>query len=380
MRRSVSRILRAAAVAACVLGASPAAAQQTDADFSAYCRARFPNASYQRFAQPWGTEHACVQGGTRQGIDLAEACRLTTGSPAHEISGARVLCAGTPGDRPAEEAQALSQEEIAGYCRDELPNSTYLRRPGPGGFEHVCRTPGPTGGFSEQRVDLRRLCERAAGTTRFRKEGTQVLCLPEAPPGEDAATPARGGGASPRGPRPRPLDRAPEPRPREPLPRPRDPGEEPGGMPFREPPSARPSLPPGGGDLSQACASLGGRWRSGTIPQVESIRSGAERTKQQRMQGCDGMAGGRERCRDQVRVEQGLQAYFPLVQILQCHLTFAADPGSPARDVRTAKQEACAIEPILRGIREEVNGAGGALPPLGFMAAVDEAALRRDCR
>ena len=74
---------------------------QLDADFSAYCRANFPNSMYEKQAHSQGIKHVCNQGGTRQGIDLDEACRLTTGTAGHRIAGARVICDGSAGGAAA---------------------------------------------------------------------------------------------------------------------------------------------------------------------------------------------------------------------------------------------------------------------------------------
>ena len=119
---------------------------QTDADFSAFCRENFPGSVYQRFSQSWGAEHVCNQGGTRQGIDFAEACRLTTGNTGHRVMGTRVICdgaAGGPGPAPTGNAGPV---DLAAYCRTEFPNSIYEKRFEPTGIEHYCRRPGATGG------------------------------------------------------------------------------------------------------------------------------------------------------------------------------------------------------------------------------------------
>ena len=114
---------------------------------------------------------------------------------------------------------------------------------------------------------------------------------------------------------------------------------------------------------------------------VEEIRSSADQVKRQRFQDCDSMGSGAQMCRNQARVEQGVQAYLQILPILQCHLAFAASPGAGSgEDSRRATQEACEIEPVLRKLRDDVNGAGGRMPPLGMMGSIDEAEFLKSCQ
>jgi hypothetical protein len=70
----------------------PAAAQtEQDADLQAYCRTKHPH----RFPQRIEDTHFCQQpgasgGATRHNVDLAEACRLTTGSESYRRIGSCV--------------------------------------------------------------------------------------------------------------------------------------------------------------------------------------------------------------------------------------------------------------------------------------------------
>ena len=152
---------------------------QTDADFSAYCRKNFPNSAYQRIPQSWGTEHACNQGGTRQRIDLDEACRLTTGNREHKEMGTRVICQGSAGGAAADNAQDAGPLDLVAYCRQTFPNSMYEHRSGPTGVEHYCRQTGTTGGFTLQKADLAAACRSQQDTDSFRKSGVQVICVNE---------------------------------------------------------------------------------------------------------------------------------------------------------------------------------------------------------
>ncbi|MDH3742310.1 MAG: hypothetical protein OER56_12005, partial [Hyphomicrobiales bacterium] len=152
---------------------------QTDADFSAYCRKNFPNSAYQRIPQSWGTEHACNQGGTRQGIDLDEACRLTTGNPEHQVMGTRVICEGSAGGAAADAAQDAGPLDLVAYCRQAFPNSMHEHRNAPTGVEHYCRQTGTTGGFTLQKADLAAACRAQKNTDGFRKSGVQVICVNE---------------------------------------------------------------------------------------------------------------------------------------------------------------------------------------------------------
>ena len=123
-------LVMAVTVSSAMIG--PALAQ-VDADFSAYCRANFPNSAYQRIPQSGGTEHACNQGGTRQGIDLGEACRLTTGNPDHMVSGTQVICEGSTAGATANNAQYAGPLDLVAYCCQAFPNSMHERRNEPTG-------------------------------------------------------------------------------------------------------------------------------------------------------------------------------------------------------------------------------------------------------
>ena len=96
-RRPMHALAFAGLLVAVLFGCTEPALAQTDADFQAYCRATYPNSTYQSRSQNWGVEHYCNQGGTLQGIDLGAACEMTTGSRDFQKSGARILCAGVPG-------------------------------------------------------------------------------------------------------------------------------------------------------------------------------------------------------------------------------------------------------------------------------------------
>ncbi len=360
--------------------ATPGRAQpqsETDADFDAYCRERHSNSQYRRLDQSWGTEHACVQGGTRQGIDLASACELTTGQPRYRLSGTRVLCEGAPRDPATDLADDLGAPDFARYCRETFPNSAHERRAGQKGPAHFCRRPGATGGFTLQPVDLEQACQLTHGAAGFRKVGTQVICTrsparPEPSPRRDAPTPP----APPNVPPPAPP--SPDPQHGAPLAPP---------LPFPTPPpgpdATSPPLPPGpvfAPPSTQACQALGGEWHDGTLVLVDRIQSAHDDRVQGRQSGCDSLYGGSEPCRRQVQVEEGVQAYFQILMIWQCHLSLLRDPaGRSGEDLKAATQEACAIEPVLAGIAKGVNASGGFMNPAPHVAMAADAKLEERC-
>ncbi|OOZ29286.1 hypothetical protein BOW34_12755 [Solemya velum gill symbiont] len=162
-----------------------ARAAQTDADFNAYCRSKFPNSSYQKLLQSWGTEHACVQGGTRQGIDFAEACRMTTGSRNYQVSGMRVLCEGSVENVESSQPKVIGEPDFNQYCRNNFPNSVYEKRVESYGVAHYCRRPGITG-FTLQNIDLSRACRESLGTVpmadQIKREAEQKATECDFPP------------------------------------------------------------------------------------------------------------------------------------------------------------------------------------------------------
>jgi hypothetical protein len=150
---------------------------QTDADFSAFCREKFPGSAYQRLDQSWGAQHVCNQGGTPQGIDIAEACRLTTGNTGHRVTGTRVICDGVVGGPGPDRAGNAGPVDLAAYCRTEFPNSAYEKRFEPTGIKHYCRRPGATGGFTLQGIDLAAACRTQRNADSFLKAGNEVVCF-----------------------------------------------------------------------------------------------------------------------------------------------------------------------------------------------------------
>ena len=344
-------------------GAGQVRAQQTDADFSAYCRANFPNSSYQRFSQNWGTEHACVQGGTRQGIDYGEVCLITTGSRNYEISGVRVLCEGRPEDAPPANANDLGSPDLARYCIDNFPNSSYEQRNEPGGVAHYCRRPGATTGFTLQPIDLFQACQIAFNTQKFRKDGVQVICTK---PDDEVATKPQGAGGSNGGggpaakPFPLPDTKAsplPVPPPPFPIPTP-FPSPSENNAPFTPPSTAQDD------NTTQACQALGGEWRSGTIPMVDDILSQMQTTSASREAECVYAPDGwDEQCRVGVRVEQAGEAYMETITIWQCHVAVVSQQKNwQPEDVRAAREEGCVIQKILSDLQEKITQNAGTMP------------------
>lgn len=300
--------------------ANQAQAQQTDADFSAYCRSKFNNSSYQRFAQTWGTEHACVQGGTRQGIDLGEACFLTTGSRKYEISGVRVLCDGSAGDAPAANANDLGAPDFNLYCNENFPNSIYEKRAEPNGVVHYCRRPGATGGFTLQNINLAEACRLSHGVTKYRINGDRVFCTSgSASNGREETGPA---------PQPNPVP-APDPNPNPDDPQP-DGKEEPEGF--------------------SACTDYsgfsGGKWHGGTIPKARQLYEDA--LAKEALPNYISSGGG-----------DAFAGYMEMTVLFQCHISLIGFPeGRSNEDLETAIAEACAIEPFLVELFEIVKKTG----------------------
>ena len=154
---------------------SPAAAQ-VDADLSKYCRTTFPG-SAPMIRSPGGVSaHFCNQGGTPQGVDLARACELTTGSRNFTMLGTRVLCDDGPGPSDVSGNEPLGADDFVVYCRTRFPNSIYQDVPGDAGSRHHCRRPGGSGGFSLQPIDLADACDVFASGSTYREEGGSVFC------------------------------------------------------------------------------------------------------------------------------------------------------------------------------------------------------------
>lgn len=364
-RRQSIALIGAAALAVAVIPPLPATAQaEQDADFQAYCRAKHPNS----FPERIGFAHVCQQpgasgGATRHNVDLAQACRLTTGSESYRRSGSRVICAASTEEAPGQAATTTSGTlDFQVYCREKFPNSGYERRAESWGVVHYCRRPGATGGFTLQPVDLADACDRAFATRDYEVRDNAVTC------GSAGATANE---ASPSRPGPAPLPR------RRPLPEP-EPGPVPGPWPEAEP-LPLPLPPPGepgepevanleqeGSDIALACQAIGGRWRSGTLPLVEDILSELDRTLADRYANCD--AGSQpqflEQCRSQAKVENSTGAYFRVHMIWQCHVALVSEPPPAVgiEDIRLARDEGCAIEETLSLLHDTVNSAGGAMP------------------
>ena len=345
-RRSSLDVSRTYASAACgfLLAAifllDPAHAQKTDADFSAYCREKFPNSAYQRIQQSWGTDHVCNQGGTRQNIDLNEACRLTTGSPDHEVSGTRVFCSGKPVSPEEAAANDMGAPDFPRYCREEFPNSIHELRAEPQGPKHYCRQPGATGGFTLQAADLADACELTHGVRTYRETGQQVICL-------------SGGGE-------RRTD-ADQPQP--------TPGPGPNGVP--KPPAEATRL---------ACQALDGKWRTGTVAKVKGIVSDMEAGLSRELTECTAVTGHAETCRQSVRALQSVQAYIKSMMVWQCHLFAVQHPSAYTKANRkAAAEEACAIEGVLEQLATAASSFGAMLKPMPHKNILEKAGFSSLC-
>ena len=337
-RRPMHALAFAGLLALAFLGLPESALAQTDADFSAYCRARFPNSTPVKRPEKWGVEHYCNQGGTLQGIDLGAACEMTTGSRDHEKMGDRVLCAGAPSGLQAP-PQGSGAPDFALYCRTRFPNSTHEPRRESWGLEHYCRRPGQTGGFTLQNIDLADACQVTHGTRLFAKlAGGDVVC------GIGGAAGAGAGGGGGAG------------------------GGAGGGGQV-----ARFNLPPDVANATGvACQALGGEWRSGTMPLVQRNIAEMRRGIQQRAAGCYAQRGYEEQCRRQVVSEQTLQAYFQSITIWQCHMmALNFEDRLPGGMARLARGEACQIGRVLTNLYGQLREAGSPIdtPPHETMQA-----------
>jgi hypothetical protein len=209
MNRSSRRILAAVALAGAIAPLASPAAAETDADISKYCRAAYPNSAPVKRAPSGAIAHYCNQGGTLQGIDLAKACELTTGSRSYRTLGDRVLCADEPDATRTASGAPIDAAAFVRYCREQFPGSTYQDVPGNAGNRHHCRRVG-AGGFTLQPIDLADACRVLKGTSQYRVESGRVSCASAAVGGKTAerrATAAGGKGGDRKTPEaPRPSD------------------------------------------------------------------------------------------------------------------------------------------------------------------------------
>ena len=217
-----------------------AAQSERDADFQAYCRAKHPNSSHQRT----GLTHHCRQPGATIGfvnhnIDLAEACRMTTGNASFRRLGARIICAAGPGPAPtpqeaspgAKGGQPVGPPDFARYCRTKYTNSTYLKRTKPWGTEHLCRQPGRTIGFVLHNIDMADACRMTRNVSDYRIDGAIVTCMRSSE--TDPEDQQHAGSGSKAGPKPGPVPPGPIP-----------PGPGPPGPSPPRPGPPRPTPPP----------------------------------------------------------------------------------------------------------------------------------------
>lgn len=195
-KAQISTAMLVAAALACASSASA----DVDADLSKYCRTEFANSAPVTRSPGGAIAHYCNQGGSLQGIDLARACMLTTGSREYRILGERVLCADGPGPSDAASTEPLGANDFVEYCRNRFPNSTYEAVPTNLGSPHHCRRPGASGGFTLQPIDLADACRVLRGADQYRQAGGDVFCADDIPAetAERRATAAgnRGGAGS----------------------------------------------------------------------------------------------------------------------------------------------------------------------------------------
>ena len=363
-----------ACISAALLPVPAVAQQDTDADFSRYCATKYPNSTHQRI----GLAHYCRQpgqtgGATQHNINLAEACRMTTGSDSYRRVGSRILCQpkieatdSDPGER------TLSAADFQAYCRSGFPNSTYEKRAESWGVVHYCRRPGSTGGFTLQNVDLAKACRLAHAVSGYREETGAVVCYSS----NESRTTARQVPAPTPRPTPRPLPPVPPPGP-EALP-----------QPVPVPPDFSPNQPTAETETAQidrqmmanACHAVGGSWRRDTIPLVSDILTQMNNAVAARQAGCANLGGGAEQCRQGVKVEQTVAAYFQTIMIWQCHIAVVRQPEPwSLEDIRAARHEACRIQETLDGLQEVINQQVGTMPLALYRQTLDKFELDDPC-
>lgn len=341
----------------------------TDADFSAYCRANYSNSAYQRFAHSWGTEHACVRGGTRQGIDFAQACEMTTGNRSFEVSGTRILCEGdaagatseptnsTPASE--EEDQPVGQPDFARYCRTKYSNSMYLKRHQSWGTEHLCRQPGQTTGYVLHNIDLEEACRQSHNVSDYRINGPDVTCVKKAAT-DVAAKPDPGPGPDPK------PDPDPNPNP-DPKP---NPNPDPNPEPDPNPDNAAATKDKAFAEVKAACQNpdnnrsfiglssknyafspkpiiLDGDWKRASVETVEPYFQHFLQTMRERKNGESWRFG-------QVSGVYKATAYWAVIGVLNCDMAVVRNGKYfSSDDFNTAKLAACGVRKILGQILNE---------------------------
>ncbi len=368
-------------IALCISGQT--LAQQTDADFGAYCRANYSNSSYQRFSHSWGTEHACMQGGTHQGIDLAAACFLTTGNRKHEISGTRVLCSGSPKGAPTENSNDLGSPDLVKYCNNHFPNSSYERRFEPGGAVHYCRRPGATTRFTLQPIDLMQACQKSFNTQEFRKVGVQVICT-KATARARARNRLPATNTSNTGVEPvarqftPPVKRDPEtPLPNLPFKIPTQDQPQAGSPADNNTPFMAPS-PGQNNKVMHACSVLGGRWHPGTLPLVQGYLKAMDDETAARLLTCNNTND--PQCKSRVHVETGISTYFKTIMIWQCHIFMLnSSDGYTAEEIQAARRESCEIGKILTRLSKVTDAHGSQISNSPVSMMLDSSMLDDFC-
>ncbi len=346
-----------------------AAQSERDADFQAYCRAKHPNSSHQRT----GLTHTCRQPGATIGfvlhnIDLAEACRMTTGNASFRRLGTRIICTAGTGPAPTPQqaspgamgGQPVGPPDFARYCRTRYTNSTYLKRTRSWGTEHLCRQPGRTIGFVHHIIDMADACRMTRNVPDYRIDGATVTCMRSGAVNPEDQR--RAGGGSGPGPKPGPVP----------------PGPKPGPKPGPGPDSGK-SFPSKPADFDKmiktACRGLGGEWRPGTPEQAKKSLETMRARLKSRLTSCRGPYAAQ--CIKQARIEEAVQGYFRTLIVWQCpFLTYRFIASLSADDRKLVKQETCTIQrDYLEPLQKEANAAGAKMqtaPHQQMLARADE--------
>ena len=111
--------------------------------------------------------------------------------------------------------------------------------------------------------------------------------------------------------------------------------------------------------LEQACSTVGGKWHQGMIFKAIKAKEAADEKIKARLANCKHHPD-RKQCRQQIRVEENVGAYFKVLIFWQC--TFGAylvDDALTDYERRTAWSEACEIEKLqLKPLQDAASKAG----------------------
>jgi len=126
------------------------------------------------------------------------------------------------------------------------------------------------------------------------------------------------------------------------------------------------------------CHTLGGQWRSGTIPLVQSYLKTHEDILATRLPSCNDARD--PYCESRTRVETGVSTYFKTIMIWQCHV-FMLNNSDPytKEEIEAARKEACTIGKILTKLSKETDTHGSQISNLPTSRLLDASKLDDFC-